>query len=564
MVNVLPRPSIALSVLVLVATACGPRATNAADASATGAGEGPGPGQGSGALVRGPAVRGKVQCGKSTKKVNPLIYGIAFDVTGHSDYNASGQWDVAPTGRRFGGNASTRYNWEEGHLFNHGSDWHFENNSSGGGEALYARFLREDDERKVASAVVIPTIGWVAKDATSASFPTDTHGNQEKTDPHRKAGSGKSKDGTLITPPPPTQTSRPAPPEFMGRWVKAIASQGKVSPRIYILDNEPALWNSSHRDVHPEPLGYDELLERTVAYAKAVRAADPKGKIAGPSAFGWPEYFFSAKDAAAGFQKKPDRLAHGDTELIPWYLKKLKEHEDQHHEVLLDLVDVHFYPQGEGIGVGKEGATDPKTNERRLRATRALWDPTYVDESWIGEPVRLLPRMHEWIDQNYPGRGIQIGEWSYGSEEHVTGGLAVAETLGRFADNGVTSAFYWTYPAPGSAAYWAFRAFRNFDGKGARFLDDLVPATSDAGLSIWASKDPASGKVVVIALNFDLKASKSLELTLDQCGAPKSVRGFVYAGGKTGLAPLAVEKDASHVKAGLLPAAIAVFEIATR
>ena len=44
----------------------------------------------------------------------------------------------------------------------------------------------------------------------------------------------------------------------------------------------------------------------------------------------------------------------------------------------------------------------------RLRTTRMLWDPTYVDESWVKEPVRLLPRLREWIDQNYPGRGISL------------------------------------------------------------------------------------------------------------------------------------------------------------
>ena len=51
----------------------------------------------------------------------------------------------------------------------------------------------------------------------------------------------------------------------------------------YILDNEPTLWSATHRDVHPEPTGYDELLERTIAYASAVRRADPNAKIAGPA-----------------------------------------------------------------------------------------------------------------------------------------------------------------------------------------------------------------------------------------------------------------------------------------
>ena len=33
---------------------------------------------------------------------------------------------------------------------------------------------------------------------------------------------------------------------------------------MYMLDNEPTLWNSTHRDVHPDPVGYEELLDRTL------------------------------------------------------------------------------------------------------------------------------------------------------------------------------------------------------------------------------------------------------------------------------------------------------------
>ena len=31
---------------------------------------------------------------------------------------------------------------------------------------------------------------------------------------------------------------------------------------------------------------------------------------------------------------------------------------------------------------------DPATNALRLRSTRALWDPSYVDESWINTADR--------------------------------------------------------------------------------------------------------------------------------------------------------------------------------
>ena len=63
----------------------------------------------------------------------------------------------------------------------------------------------------------------------------------------------------------------------------------------------------------------------------------------------------------------------------------------------------------------------------RIRSVRALWDPAYRDESWIGEPVRLIPRLRDWIAKNAPGVRISIGEYNFGAEKHMSGGLAVAD-----------------------------------------------------------------------------------------------------------------------------------------
>ena len=156
---------------------------------------------------------------------------------------------------------------------------------------------------------------------------------------------------------------------------------------------------------------------------------------------------------------------------------------------LLDLLDVHFYSMARGLGIGKDGQTDPATAALRIRATRSLWDPNYVDESWINERMRVLPLLREWIAQHHPGLGISIGEWNFGAETHMSGGLATAEVLGRFGTEGVTSAYYWTDPAPRSPAFWPFRAFRNFDDAGCHFLDWTVPAKGDVTLaSMFSSR----------------------------------------------------------------------------
>jgi hypothetical protein len=523
-----------------------------------------------------------VDCSAPTKPIDPGIYGTGFDPSdysdvanpgiygigeGYSDMRDERQWELHATGRRFGGNPSSRYNWELG-TFNHGSDWVFANDGTPAGEPLYERFLRENDAHRALSAVTIPIMGWVAKDRTSTSFPSSVYPDQSGIDPTRAAGEGKTRSGRNLRSPSPTETSLVSTPEMQGRWVRTMASRssasgGAASRRVYILDNEPGLWNSTHRDVHPEPMTYDELMARTVAYATAIRRNDPQGLIAGPSAYGWPDYLYSAKDATLSYRLHLDRRLHGDLPLLAYYLRELHQHEQQTGERLLDLLDVHFYPQTDEVGVGAKGGVDPKTAAARIRSTRALWDPTYVDESWIHEPIRLLPRLQEWIDQYYPGVGIEVGEWDFGAEGHMSGALAVAETLGRFADARVARAFYWTFPPPGSATFFAFRAFRNFDGHGGRFEDALVPLPSSAeGTSVWASRDASGKHVVLVVLNFMPDVGLDARVHFPGCGTAPQGSAYVYVQGAADFATSALEPhDAGTVGASLPPYSISTFDI---
>src|SRR5260221_12989091 len=373
-----------------------------------------------------------IDCSKQAVRISPLIYGIAKGTPG-----------LGETVHRVGGNTSTRLNWDLRGVWNTGSDWFFENVK--GTDTGLADWIEEGHAAGVKMAVTVPMIGWVAKDATSVGFPISKLGPQRARDEGRpEAGDGFRPDGAPVTPGPPTTTSVAAPPEVIRRWIGAIrqkdAERGARGVDMYFLDNEPDLWNTTHRDIHPEPLSYDELLDRTIRYGTAIRETDPEAVIAGPASWGWSGYFYSAKDVAVGWHLQPDRRAHGGVPLLPWYLQSLAAHEKRTGVRVLDVLDVHFYPQAKGV-FGKDGGIDPETSALRLRSTRALWDPTYKDESWIGEHVNLLPRLASWVAQNYPGRGISIGEWSLGAEKHISGGLAIAEALGRFAQRQLNSAY---------------------------------------------------------------------------------------------------------------------------
>ncbi|MFL5582815.1 MAG: glycoside hydrolase family 44 protein, partial [Gemmatimonadaceae bacterium] len=482
----------------------------------------------------------RIDCAAGARPISPMIYGVAFDFM--RDARDAYVWRMRPGARRWGGNPASRFNWRDGHAWNMASDWYFRNVNYTGRDAFsYRDFLDSNRVRGVATSLTVPMLDWVAAADSGHSFSVRLDGAQQYADPDvPDAGNGVAADGSLIRV-PPERASVPSSPGSVGAWAAAIRARRDSGGwgrdvQTYILDNEPMLWNSTHRDVHPEPVSYDELLERTIRYGTAIRRADPGALIAGPAAWGWPGYFFSAVDAQRGFWLRPDRLRHGNVPLLPWYLRRLREHERRTGVRVLDVVDVHFYPMGAGVG-GDDGARDPETAARRIRATRALWDSTYVDESWIDEPVRLIPRLREWIAREYPGRGISIGEWSFGAPTHMSGGLAAAEALGRFGQLGLHSAFYWTYPPEDSPAFHAFRAFRDYDGRGAAFLDWSVPTRAAPGLSLFASRDSAATRLVAVLLNPDPERAAVARVDHASCGTAAGRRLFTYAGAAGGLRP---------------------------
>ncbi|MFD1047433.1 DJ-1/PfpI family protein [Kibdelosporangium lantanae] len=124
-----------------------------------------------------------------------------------------------------------------------------------------------------------------------------------------------------------------------------------------------------------------------------------------------------------------DSAAHGGLNLSQWYLKNMKDYSDAHGgRRYLDYFDQHFYPQ-------ISGAKDPETNALRLRSIRSLWDPTYVEESWIGPsgvnapPLQFIRTMKSWIAQYNPGTKTAITEYNWGALDDINGALAEADIL---------------------------------------------------------------------------------------------------------------------------------------
>ena len=244
--------------------------------------------------------------------------------------------------------------------------------------------------------------------------------------------------------------------------------------------------------------------------------------------WGWTAYFWSALDAAGGgawWNNPTDRLAHGGVPFVEWYLQQMRNFEAQHSRRLLDYLDVHFYPPGTALAA----AGDTATQAWRLRSTRLLWDASYSEESWIAEPVFLIPRMRVWVEANYPGTGTAVTEYNWGALDSINGALAQADVLGIFGRETLDLATLWAPPAAGDPGAFAFRMYRNADGAGHGFGESGVLATStDEGrLSVYAAIRAWDGALTVMAINKTAGALTS-PVTIETFAAASAAHVFSY------------------------------------
>ncbi|CAG7646596.1 glycoside hydrolase family 44 protein [Actinacidiphila bryophytorum] len=470
----------------------------------------------------GPAITVDTTTGRHA--IDPHIYGMNFpDQALAKDLRL-------PLGR-WGGNATTRYNYTND-AYNAGSDWYFEdlhynNDTSALPDGSQAdKFVEQNRAAGSDTLMTVPMIGWTAAGRDDGcGFSIAEYGPQQGSDAQWRpdCGNGTRTDGTLITGNDPAETSTPAGPDFVKGWVQYLdrtygnADSGGV--RFYDLDNEPDLWQSTHRDVHPAGADYDELRDSTYTTAAAVKDADPAAQTLGPVGWGFNSLIYSGRDqqvcseqGGSCWSNPPDRAAHGGVEFAPWYLQQMKAYDQEHGRRILDYFDEHIYPQQSGVS---GSADDAATQALRLRSTRQLWDPSYVDESWINQPIQFIPRMRSLVDQNYPGTKLAISEYNWGALDHVDGGLAEADVLGIFGREGLDLATLWSPPAATDPGAFAFRMYLNYDGNGGTFGDTAVHAASadQDKLSVYAaerSTDHATTVMVVNKTTDDLAAPVSL------------------------------------------------------
>lgn len=422
--------------------------------------------------------------------IDPLIYGI-------TSYNLDSSFadEIKIPNVRWGGDSTSRYNWEMDSS-NSGFDWYF---TGGNGESNPTPGASVDsliDTYKPVGTtplITIPIIPYVNKtSAWNCSFPTSVYGAQQATNPYihpsgENCGNSISSSGSQLSDKNIGSNNIANSVSLQQGWVQHLIARygtaAKGGVLLYQLDNEPSGWSNTHRDIQPTTAAYSTIVSLGQKYAAMIKEEDSTARVLGPSDYtlgGW-----------IGTPSQQNNLLAGQ-----YYLQQMASYQKQHGQRILDYFDEHYY-------------FNFSDTASQLASTRTLWDPTYNGGTWVEQyyfdgPMQLIPRFKQWVHQYYPGTRISISEYSIDSgKKQITDALAEADVLGIFGREQVDLANMWYAPASTDPIAYAFRLYRNYDGKGSEFGGTWVQSasTNQGELSIYGSQRSSDNALTLVVIN---------------------------------------------------------------
>ena len=448
--------------------------------------------------------------------ISRYVYG-----TNQGDFAAEAK---GLTMARVGGDHTTAYNWEN-NFSNEGSAFLYQNDNYFGISTVAGAPMKQAATAASAASasliVPVPIAGWVSRDKNGpcVSSPSPSQILQRFVPLVAKKGSA-------FAYPPDTTDNSVYVDEFVA-YMESQFSGAQTDPlrRIfYMLGNEPDLWSSTHSEIHPAQVTYAELVQRNSEFAAAIKGAAPNAIVFGSVNYGWQGYL--------DLQMAPDASGR---DWIDFYLDQMKLAEVSAGKRLVDVLDVHWFPeaQGGGVSIVNDGIGAAEV-DARLQAPRSLWDKTYTETSWIAQsstkgPINLLPRLMAKINAHYPGTKLSISEYNYGAGGDISGGLAEADVLGVFGREGLFAASSLLLSQTNTFLFGGFAMYRNYDGVGGTFGDTSIESTSSAfdKTSVYGSVASANtANVVVVVINKQTVPSVA-GITIKHTG--KLTAGDVYA-----------------------------------
>lgn len=479
--------------------------------------------------------------------ISPYIYG-SNEFTKKTDGT-----DRLPqlTLYREGGNRYTGYNWEN-NASNAGidygpnsSDTYLSDSTVPGFAITHA--IDQASARGAASLVTVPIVDYVAADTKGLVTEVASNASSRWLRNYPTTPGG-------VLPASPNTTDKAV---YQDQFVHFIAQ--KYPNTFFSLDNEPALWPSTHPLIHPQQTTFAEMAERTTAYATMIKNQAPNSTVFGAVAYGYYEY--------VALQGAPDQQGR---DYLDFFLDTAKTAEQAAGRRVVDVLDLHWYPEAQGGGqrITNGNSAHPSTAEieARVQAPRSLWDPSYIEHSWITDvtekPIQLLPWLKQKIATHYPDTKLSFSEYYYGGSKDISGGIAQADVLGIFGREGVFAATLWPMSDESTSfIYGGLDMFLNYDGKGHRVGDlSLNAQTTDAvRTSVYAmGRNTNSNELTIVAIN---KTNAPLSISTDilHGGAYTSAHAYTL----TSASPTPVTGTTPTLQGGRLTTTLPALSVTT-
>ncbi len=339
---------------------------------------------------------------------------------------------------RWGGNATSRYNWKT-FTNNAAADWYFEDfgyTEIGDGDST--QFIQDVKAAGSTPLMTMVMLPWVAK-PSGWSFSVAKYGPQCGADPYNSdAGDGVESDcKTVITGNDPTdanvelrdspQNGDPPGTVYRNQWAAAMAAAFGNAPHFYNMDNEIDIWSGTHRDVHPNASGYDEMRDTYFAEAGALKSWDPNAIRFGPVSCCWWFYWNGADNN--------DKGAHAGVDFLPWWLNEVYWRDQLAGTRSVDVFDVHAYPDGpdtSGYTQSQKQALSAANLPRLLGSgvyQRIGLDQSEVDDVHSAEKANSLPHSAYAGDGEHDlsGHAAEL----HGVERGICGRIGFLHRTGR-------------------------------------------------------------------------------------------------------------------------------------
>jgi len=460
-----------------------------------------------------------------TARISPLIYGT------NGQSNDRG---LNITARRLGGNRLTGYNWEN-NASNMGMD--YDQSNSNDNYMTWAMGIPSNKENIPAitlttfhdtsramscySLITLPAAGYVARDKNGSVTASQVA-------PSARFREVKMQKGFPLSTQPDTSDSFVYVDEEVNFLVQKYGGAASANGvKGYNMDNEPALWPSTHPRIHPNKTTCVELIAKTVTCGRAVKSIDPDAELFGGVFYGFNEYY--------NLQESPDYSSTFAQQgwFVNGFLKALHDSSAASGKRLMDVLDLHWYPDLD-IPIINE-ATDSLTVFTRMQVPRSLWDSSYIEPGWIGKwfsPVAIVRNVQSSIGRNYPGTKLAFSEFNYGGSTHVSGGIALADVLGIFGKYGIYLATQWGAVEGYQRA--AYAIYRNYDGHNGTFGDRHVRATLSNAVkasAYAATRSSSPSTLDILLINKDFTNTMQASVTVGGSTLFTSARDFGFDAG---------------------------------